>query len=162
MGKEAKTNAMRILDRAGISYTSMTYSCDSFLDGETVARTLGLDPDRCFKTLVAVGKSGNHFVFVLPVSQELDLKKAARSVGEKSVSLIPVNMLEPLTGYLRGGCTAIGMKKRFPTRLALQAQKYSSIAVSGGRRGLQLELAPDDLLRACDGAYADLLQDNVT
>ncbi len=148
---------MRILDRAKISYTCMSYPCEEFLDGETVARTLGLDPARCFKTLVAVGKSGGHFVFVLPVCGELDLKKAARSVGEKNVALIPVKELEPLTGYIRGGCTAIGMKRRFPTRIARQAAGWPTIYVSAGRRGLQLELRPEDLCTASAGEFADLL-----
>lgn len=157
MAREQKTNAMRILERAGIDYAFQTYDCGEFVDGETVAATLGLDPDRCFKTLVAVGKSGGHFVFVLPVNGELDLKKAARSVGEKSVVLIPVKELEPLTGYIRGGCTAIGMKKKFPTRIAEEAQLYDTIYVSGGRRGLQLELRPEDLRTAAEGEFAELL-----
>ena len=157
MGKEAKTNAMRILEREKIPYTAHAYECKEFTDGLAVARSMGQDPARTFKTLVAAGKSGNHFVFVLPVAAELDLKKAAKSVGEKSVALVPVKEIEGLTGYIRGGCTAVGMKKQFVTRIHGGARAFETIFVSAGRLGLQLELAPHGLLRAARAEYAELV-----
>lgn len=157
MGKEAKTNAMRILEREKIPYTAHAYECREFTDGLAVARSLGQDPARTFKTLVAEGKSGAHFVFVLPVAAELDLKRAAKSVGEKSVSLVPVKEIEGLTGYVRGGCTAVGMKKQFVTRIHESAKEFDTIFVSAGRLGLQLELRPHDLLRAARAEYVGLV-----
>ena len=115
MSKETKTNAMRILDRQKIPYTVNLYECDNFIDGVHVADQLGQSYDSSFKTLVTVGKSGGHYVFVLPVDQELDLKKAAKTVGEKSVEMVHVKDIFALTGYIRGGCTPLGMKKPFPT-----------------------------------------------
>ena len=112
--KELKTNAMRILDRYKIPYEYQTYECDEFVDGITIADQAGLPHDRVYKTLVTTGKSGIHYVFVIPIASELDLKKAARSAGEKSLEMLPVKELTSVTGYVRGGCTAIGMKKAFP------------------------------------------------
>lgn len=155
--KPIKTNAMRILDRMRIPYTLHPYACEAFQDGVQVAHLLGRDPATVFKTLVAVGKSRNHLVFVLPVAQELDLKKAAHAAGEKAVTLIPVQKLQPLTGYIRGGCTAIGMKKPFPVWVDASILLLPKVLVSGGQRGVQLELTPEDYLRACQGQVADLL-----
>ena len=158
MAKEKleKTNALRLLDRKKIPYTAHTYPCQEFTDGLEVARTLGLDPALVCKTLVTVGKSGGHYVFVLPVQGELDRKKAAALVGEKSLELLHVKDLLAVTGYIRGGCTAIGMKKAFPTVLDATAADGDAIMVSGGRIGLQIQLAPADLLAACGGKLADL------
>lgn len=157
--KEAKTNAMRILDRAKIPYTHQSYeSSDEFVDGVQTADRLGLPHEKVFKTLVTVGSDKQHYVFVIPIEKELDLKKCARSVGVKSVSMIHVRELFDLTGYVRGGCTAIGMKKAFVTRIDQSAQKLDNIFISGGRIGCQIELAPDDFIKAAHKAeYADLV-----
>lgn len=156
-GKTVKTNAMRILDRMRVPYTLHTYASGSFQDGVQVAHLLGQDPTAVFKTLVAVGKGRGHLVFVLPVAQELDLKKAAHAAGEKAVALIPVQDLQPVTGYIRGGCTAIGMKKPFPVWVDASILPLPKVLVSGGQRGVQLELRPEDYLRACQGQVADLI-----
>ncbi len=157
MGKELKTNAMRMLEKLKIPFTINTYECEEFVDGISIAEKLGQPPEQSFKTLVAQGKSGGYFVFVLPVAQELDLKKAAASVGEKSVALIHVKDINRVTGYIRGGCTPIGMKKAYPTVVDQTAARFDTIIISGGRIGAQILLAPDDLLRAVGGKYADLL-----
>lgn len=115
--KESKTNAMRILEKEKIPYTHYTYECDEFIDGLQIADMLSLPYEKVYKTLVTQGSSRNYFVFVIPIAQELDLKKAAKSVGEKSVAMIHVKDINAITGYIRGGCTAIGMKKRYVTRL---------------------------------------------
>lgn len=158
--KEIKTNAMRILEREKISFTHYTYECDEFVDGIQIADQLSLPYEKVYKTLVTVGKGKNYFVFVIPVDREMDLKKAARSVGEKSLEMLPVKELNSVTGYIRGGCTAIGMKKQYVTRLDQSAFKMDTIIVSGGRIGSQIELKPKDLLLACKGEAADLLADN--
>lgn len=158
MGKQVKTNAMRILDRLRISYEHLEYECDEFTDGSAVAELLGLDHRQVFKTLVARGSDLAHYVFVLPVDESLDLKKCAAAVGVKSVQLIPQKDLLPLTGYVRGGCTAIGMKKSFPARIDRSALDFARIYVSGGRLGSQLLLAPRDLAAAAGAEFADLLQ----
>ena len=155
--KQEKTNAMRILDRLGIAYEAVSYPCEEFLDGVSVADLLGQPRAQVYKTLVTTGKSGAHYVFVLPVAEELDRKKAAAAVGEKSLDLLHVKDLLGLTGYVRGGCTALGMKKQFPTVVDASAREQDSIYVSGGRRGLQLKLPPDSLLQACGGRYEDVL-----
>lgn len=157
MGKELKTNAMRMLEKLKIPFTINTYECEEFVDGISIAEKLGQPPEQSFKTLVAQGKSGGYFVFVLPVAQELDLKKAAASVGEKSVALIHVKDINRVTGYIRGGCTPIGMKKAYPTVVDQTASRFDTIIISGGRIGAQILLAPDDLLKAVGGKYADLL-----
>ena len=155
--KEAKTNAMRILERAGVEYTSQSYECDEFTDGVHTADLLGLPHEQVFKTLVTLGADKQHYVFVIPIEKELDLKKCAKAAGVKSVSMIHVKELFALTGYVRGGCTAIGMKKPFVTRIDASAQKMDRIYISGGRIGCQICLKPDDLLRtAHKAAYADL------
>ena len=154
--KLEKTNALRLLDRMKIPYEARSYPCQEFTDGEDVARQLGLDPSQVCKTLVTVGKSGGHYVFVLPVDRELDRKKAAALVGEKSLEMLPVKDLLAVTGYIRGGCTALGMKKQFPTVVDQSVRDKDVIYVSGGRRGLQLALAPGDLVRAAGAAWGDV------
>ena len=155
--KEVKTNAMRILEKEKIPFTHYTYECDEFIDGIQIADKLSLPYEKVYKTLVTVGNSKNYFVFVIPIAEELDLKKAAKSVGEKSVAMIHVKDINGITGYIRGGCTAIGMKKQFVTRLDESAKAQETIIVSGGRIGSQIELKPDDLLGACKGEYADII-----
>ena len=157
--KEIKTNAMRILETMKIPFETHTYECDEFIDGIQIADMLGLPHDKVFKTLVTVGASKNYFVFVIPIAEELDMKKAARSVGEKNVAMIPVKDINQVTGYIRGGCTAIGMKKQYVTRVAEEAILQDTIIVSGGKLGMQIELAPDMLLQAAGAAYADLLKE---
>ena len=155
--KEVKTNAMRILDRMKISYQTMTYECDEFVDALKIADQLGLPYEKVYKTLVTVGNSKNYFVFVIPIDRELDLKKAARSVGEKSVAMIHVKEINGITGYIRGGCTAIGMKKQYVTRIDESAKGLESMVVSGGKLGVQIELKPEDLCSAANGEFSDLL-----
>lgn len=157
MGKEVKTNAMRILDRNKIKYTLNTYECDNFIDGVSVADALGQDYDMSFKTLVTVGKSGQYYVFAIPIAEELDMKKAAKVVGEKSVEMLHVKDINKVTGYIRGGCTPIGMKKQYPTVIHESAKMYDTIIVSGGRIGAQIFLAPDDLIKVTGGKYEDII-----
>lgn len=154
--KEIKTNAMRILEKEKIPFAHYTYECDEFIDGCQIADKLSLPYDKVYKTLVTEGNSRNYFVFVIPVAEELDLKKAAKSVGEKSVSMVHVKDINAITGYIRGGCTAIGMKKQYVTRLDDTARGQETIIVSGGRIGSQIELKPEDLLRASRGEFADI------
>ena len=156
MKQNEKTNAMRLLDAKKIPYVCRTYAPDGSMTGEEIAALLGEDVKRVFKTLVTVGKSGGHYVFVIPVAAELDLKKAARAAGEKSVAMIKQKELLPLTGYIHGGCTSIGMKKPFPTFLHETASSYDTIFISAGRVGMQLELSPLDLAKAVDCTAADL------
>lgn len=155
--KEIKTNAMRILERQKIPYQIMTYECDEFVDALKIADQLGLPYEKMFKTLVTIGSSKNYFVFVIPIHRELDLKKAARSVGEKSVAMIHVKEINAVTGYIRGGCTAIGMKKQYVTRIDESAEKLETMIVSGGKIGAQIELKPEDLRRASGGEFADII-----
>ena len=157
MGKEAKTNAMRILDKNKIPYEMNTYTCDEFIDGCHIADQLGQPYERSFKTLVTVGKSKNYFVFAIPVDKELNLKAAAKAAGEKNVELIHVKDINAITGYIRGGCTAIGMKKQYPTVIDQSAADFDTIIISGGRIGSQIFLAPDDFIRATGGSYGDIL-----
>lgn len=157
MGKEVKTNAMRILDRLKLPYTLNSYECKEFIDGVHIADMLGQDPAQSFKTLVCSGKGGGYYVFVLPVARELDLKKAARAVGAKAVELLPVKEVNAVTGYIRGGCTAIGMKKQYPTVIDQSAGEFDRIIISGGRIGSQIFLAPDDFIKATGGSYGDIL-----
>ena len=155
--KLEKTNALRLLDRMKIPYEAYTYPCEEFTDGLEVAQQLGLNPADVCKTLVTVGKSGGHYVFVLPVNQELDRKKAASLVGEKSLEMLHVKDLLSTTGYIRGGCTALGMKKRFPTVVDQSVREKEAIYVSGGKRGLQLKLAPADLVKAASAMWGDVI-----
>ena len=155
--KETKTNAMRILETLQIEYDVRTYICDEFIDGIHIADELGIPYEITYKTLVTVAKSKNHYVFVIPVAEEIDFKKAAKAVGEKSLEMLPLKDLTAVTGYVRGGCTSIGMKKKFCTVIQEDAQLYEKIVVSGGRIGLQLVLKPDDLKRAAEAEYADVI-----
>ena len=141
-----------------IAYTVNTYECDEFVDGVTVADLLGQPYESSFKTLVAVGKSGGHFVFVLPIAEEVDLKAAARAVDEKAVELIHVKELFALTGYVRGGCTPIGMKKAFPTVIHESVLTFPTVIVSGGRIGAQIFIAPQDLVRVTRAKVADIIR----
>ena len=159
MSREAKTNAMRILDRQKIPYKVNTYECAEFIDGMHIADQLGQSYEQSYKTLVTVGRSGGHFVFVLPVDKELDLKKAAKAVGEKSVEMIHVKDIFALTGYIRGGCTALGMKKQFPTVVHEAVLDLPEVIVSGGRIGAQIVLKPADLLRAANAKTADVVRE---
>ena len=154
---EVKTNAMRILDRSGVSYEHFSYECDEFVDAIQIADMLKLPYEKVYKTLVAQGHSREYYVFVIPIAEELDLKKAAKSVGEKSVELIHVKDINKVTGYIRGGCTAVGMKKQYVTRIDRSAQALPAVIVSGGRLGMQIELAPEDLRRAAKAEFADIV-----
>ena len=158
--KVQKTNAMRELDRAGISYEVREFEETDVSRGVgmRIAEQLGEDPDSSLKTLVCVAPSGDHVVCCIPVACEVDLKKAAAAAGEKSLSLMPIKDLEAVTGYVRGGCTPIGMKKPFPTLIAETAQLYDEVGVSGGRRGLSIRLSPDDLVAFLGATLADITQ----
>ncbi len=156
--KEVKTNAMRILDRLKIPYTYQTYTCDEFTDGIQTADQLGLDHELVFKTIVTTGKSGMHYVFVIPIEAEIDFKKAAKAVGEKSLEMLPLKNLTQVTGYVRGGCTSIGMKKKFPTIIQKSAGELKQMYVSGGKIGMQLCLKPKDLKKAADAEFGDVIR----
>ncbi|MBQ8297740.1 MAG: Cys-tRNA(Pro) deacylase [Ruminococcus sp.] len=157
MAKELKTNAMRFLDKSKIEYKINIYECDEFIDGVTVANKLDQPPEETFKTLVAQGKSGSYYCFLLPVALELDMKKAAKSVGEKSVELLHVKDITKVTGYVRGGCTPIGMKKQFMTVVHSSAEKLSLFYISGGRIGTQIQLSPIQLVKAIRGKFEDIV-----
>ena len=152
-----KTNVMRLLEQKKIKYTPHEYPHgDDAVDGATVAAICGLDPSQVFKTLVARGASKSIYVFDVPVTGELDLKKAAKAAGEKSIAMIHVSEINALTGYIRGGCSPVGMKKEFPTYIDETAMLFDAIAVSGGMRGVQLIVNPDQLLGFVKGEYVDL------
>lgn len=153
---DKKTNAIRELDAAKLPYQARFFEGTEALSGVEVARKLGLDQDRVFKTLVTRGKSGTYRVFMIPVACELDLKKAAAAAGEKAVAMIKSKELLPLTGYVHGGCSPIGMKKPFPTYIDETAELYESIYFSGGRIGCQLEMALEDLRAIVPVETADL------
>ena len=156
--KEVKTNAMRILERNKIPYKEYTYECDEFVDALKVADTLGQPYELLYKTLVTIGNSRNYFVFVIPIAEELDMKKAAKSVGEKSVSMIHVKDITAVSGYVRGGCSPIGMKKQYPTVIQECAAQFDKVYVSGGRIGTTLCMAPEDLKKVSRAEYADFIQ----
>ena len=158
MGKEktAKTNAMRILDRLRIPYEVNIYECSEFIDGIHVADMLGQSYDNTLKTLVTIGKSREYFVFAIPIHKELDVKKAAGAVGEKSIELIHVKDIMNITGYVRGGCSPLGMKKQFRTVIDQSVSGYETVIISGGKIGTQIFLCPQDLLSATNGTYEDL------
>lgn len=155
--KEVKTNAMRILERQKIPYTYETYECDEFTDGIETADKLGYEHQYVYKTLVTMGKSGEHYVFVIPIEEEIDFKKAAKAVGEKSLEMLHLKDLTKVTGYVRGGCTAVGMKKQFPTVIQEDAKDLPHMHVSGGKLGMQLTLAPLDLAKAANAEFADII-----
>ena len=154
---DAKTNVMRLLEQKKISYTAHSYPHgDAPVDGMTAAALIGKDPACVFKTLVARGSSKTCYVYVIPVAEELDLKKAARAVGEKSIAMLPLAELTAVTGYVRGGCSPIGMKKAYKTVLDQSAAQLDTMIVSAGKIGLQAELRPDDLIALTRAATADL------
>ena len=171
--KEIKTNAMRILDRMKIPYTHYTYECDEFIDGMQIVEKLNLKPEQVYKTLVTQGHSKAYFVFVIPVAEELDLKKAAKAVGEKSLEMIHVKDINQITGYIRGGCTAVGMKKQYKTVIDGSAQELSTLqdlahqrcrrglsvraCNCGGRIGSQIELTPENLAKAANAVFAEII-----
>ncbi len=154
--KEIKTNAMRMLDRAKIPYDVLQYEVKEFEDGSQIADLEGVSHEASFKTLVMQGKSRAFYVYVLPIEKEVDLKAAARSVGEKSVEMIHVKDLTEITGYVRGGCSPIGMKKQFVTVIASECSAFERIYVSGGRIGSTLYLKTEDLIRVTRAKVADI------
>ena len=153
-----KTNVMRILDQKKVPYVSHTYPHEegAGLDGVTVARLIGRAPERVFKTLVTKGAGGGYYVFDIPAPASLDLRKAARAVGEKSVAMLPAKELQPLTGYVHGGCSPIGMKKLFPTVFDASAENLETIVVSAGKIGFQVEAAPAELAKLARARFAEL------
>ena len=161
MKKENKTNAMRILDTAKIPYEPFYYECDEFIDGVHIADMLGQPYESSFKTLVMQGKSKNYFVFVIPIAEEVDMKKAAKAVGEKALEMVHVKDIMAVTGYIRGGVTSIGMKKKYPTVIDETAQLFDDIGISGGKRGLALRLHPDDVVSFLDATLADICREGV-
>ena len=156
MSKEDKTNVMRVLDQKKVAYSYYTYEPDPTKTGAEIATLLGEEPDCVFKTLVTEGKSRNHYVFVIPVNRELDLKKAAKAVSEKAVSMLPQKELLPLTGYVHGGCSPIGMKKTFVTTFHESAREYETIFFSAGKVGYQVKVSPKDLEKVIRHQYADV------
>ena len=155
--KPTKTNALRELDTLGISYECTSFDCDSFMDGVSVAAAIGKSCDETYKTLVTVGNSRSNYVFVIPADKELDLKKAAAAVGEKSVAMIHAKEITPTTGYVKGGCSPVGMKKAFRTVIHAAAVDLPTITVSAGKLGMQMTLAPADLARACKAEFAEII-----
>ena len=155
--KEEKTNVMRTLEQKKIAYTAHAYDPDGPIDGVSVAQTLGQAPERVFKTLVTKGASGGYYVFDIPVAENLDLKKAAKAVGEKSVAMLPQKELLGLTGYVHGGCSPVGMKKQFPTVFHETAAEYDTICVSAGKIGYQVECDPKALLTLLRAGTADII-----
>ena len=157
MGKEVKTNAVRILERNKVSYELLTYECDEFIDGLHTAEKNGAPVEQSYKTLVMQGKSKKYYVFVIPIDREVDLKAAARAVQEKSVEMIPVKELTNITGYVRGGCSPLGMKKQFPTVIDATARAFDQIYVSGGRIGTTIKVNPQDLAKVVNAEFADII-----
>jgi len=156
--KEEKTNVMRVLEQKKIPYVAHSYPHGGDApDGVTVAQMLGQDPAAVFKTLVAKGASGGYYVFDIPVADTLDLKKAAKAVGEKSVAMLPAKELLPLTGYVHGGCSPVGMKKRFPTVFHASCRTHGAICVSAGKVGFQVEVKPGDLIALVGAVTADII-----
>ena len=155
--KEEKTNVMRTLEQKKIPYTAYTYPTEGgAMDGVSVAAYLGVDPEEVFKTLVAKGASGQYYVFDIPVAESLDLKKAAKAVGEKSIAMLPQKELLPLTGYVHGGCSPVGMKKPFPTVFHETAEILDRIMVSAGKIGFQIQCRPEDLITLVGATTADV------
>lgn len=154
--KPEKTNAMRLLDQKKVQYTVHDYSQSGMIAGEDVAKVLGEDPSQVFKTLVTVGKTGLHYVFLVPVCSELDLKKAASAVGEKYIEMIKSKDLLGLTGYIHGGCSPVGMKKVFPTTIDSSAQRLDKIFFSAGKIGLQLEVQVADIEKVIKYQFAEI------
>lgn len=158
MKKTNKTNAMRILDSMNIQYDFITYECeDGKIDGVSVAHKSGQNPEAVFKTLVSIGHSKELYVFCIPVEYELDFKKAAKASSEKKIELLPLKELTKNTGYIRGGCSPIGMKKHYKTFIDETAVLNEKVLVSGGCLGVQIVVKPDDLIKASEANYADLI-----
>lgn len=157
--KLQKTNVYRLLDQAGAVYTQHYYGDTEAVSGTEVAQALHEDPDRVFKTLVTAGRSGEHYVFMIPVAEELDLRKAASAAGEKSVGMIKARELLPLTGYIHGGCSPIGMKKQFATFIDETAVLYDTVFFSAGKIGYQVEMSVSDLEAVIPLKYADLTEE---
>ncbi|NRD77253.1 Cys-tRNA(Pro) deacylase [Bacillus sp. BRMEA1] len=156
---QTKTNAMRILDAQKVSYETLTYdNKDGKIDGVSVAAKIGKDPNEVYKTLVAQGTSKNIYVFVIPVAEELDLKKAAKAASEKNVEMLPVKDIQKWTGYIRGGCSPIGMKKQYKTFMDISSQRIDSIVVSAGKIGLQIVLSPGILQEITQAEKYDLIK----
>ncbi|MBM7580295.1 Cys-tRNA(Pro) deacylase [Jeotgalibacillus terrae] len=154
---KGKTNAMRMLEAAGIFHNTTEYNVkDGLTDGVSVAEKIGREQEEVFKTLVAQGISKQYFVFVIPVHRELNLKKAASAAGEKKIEMIPMKSLQQITGYIKGGCSPIGMKKQFPTFIDRSAEERKTILVSAGQIGKQIEINPHDLCQITGGTFADL------
>ena len=151
-----KTNVMRVLDQKKIPYKEYFYGDTGAVSGVDVAAALGEDPERAFKTLVTVGKTKQHYVFMIPVAEELDLKKGAKAVGEKSIEMIPQKELLPLTGYVHGGCSPIGMKKQFRTVIDASAERFESIMFSGGKIGYQVEVSLSGLSKVVRYTFCDV------
>ena len=156
--KEEKTNVMRTLEQKKIAYTPHEYPADGPVDGVSVAAYLNQDPEQVFKTLVTKGAGGGYYVFDIPVAENLDLKKAAKAVGEKSIEMIHVKDITVVSGYVRGGCSPIGMKKQYPTVIQECAANFDKVYVSGGRIGTTLCMAPEDLKKVSRAEYADFIQ----
>lgn len=157
----SKTNALRMLDAEGVDYKF--HDCDlkdNFTSGSDLARMLGQDPERVFKTLVTETPKGEHYVCVIPVDETLDMKKAAKALGEKKLEMLPLKKLLPLTGYIHGGCSPIGMKKQYKTFIDISAQDKQSIMVSAGKIGYQVELEPNELAALVRAEFADLVSEN--
>lgn len=158
----AKTNAMRILDAKKVAYLMHTYeNKDGKIDGTSVAQKIGRDPQEVYKTLVTQGTSKGLYVFVIPVEEELDLKKAAKAASEKKIDMIHVKDIQKLTGYIRGGCSPVGMKKLYPTFIDSSAEVLDKMIVSGGKIGLQMELKPQDLLMVTNAIFAEVVKDKI-
>ena len=155
--KEEKTNVMRTLEQKKIPYTAHSYDPEGGIDGVSVAQTLGQPPEQVFKTLVTKGASGAYYVFDIPVAENLDLKKAARAVGEKSIVMLPQKELLPLTGYVHGGCSPVGMKKQFPTVFHETVNGLETVTVSAGKIGHQVQVRPGDLLALLRAKTADVI-----
>lgn len=154
---DEKTNVMRVLEQKNIPYTAHTYPADGAIDGVSVAKMLGQSVEQVFKTLVTRGASGAYYVFDIPAAENLDLKKAAKAVGEKSVAMLPQKELLPLTGYVHGGCSPVGMKKQFPTVFHETVILFDTICVSAGRIGYQVEVSPDALMELVGAQAADVV-----
>lgn len=156
MAKELKTNAIRILEKNKIPYELITYECDEFIDGLHTAKKTGAPIEQSFKTLVAQGKSGEYYIFVIPIAEEVQLKTAAKAVDEKSVEMIHVKDINKITGYIRGGCSPIGMKKQYKTVIHSSAEDFAEIYVSGGRIGTTVRLSPVDLQKITSAQFANI------
>ena len=158
MAKNDKTNAMRILEQKKIPHKVNLYECDEFIDAVKIADQLGQPYESSYKTLVTIGAKGGYFVFLVPIAEELDFKKAAKAVGQKSVEMIHVKDINAVTGYIRGGCTPIGMKKQYPTVIDQSAVAFDEIIISGGRIGAQIIIDPKELQKVTGASFEDIVK----